>query len=388
MTHRIVVIGGGFVGTLCARLLAKASLPETEIVLLSQSDHFLFAPLLIEALAGEIGETDCCEPLKPWAKRRGVHFIQGRALCVQRAKKRIQYQDAVSQLEEVLSYDQLIFAQGASPTFFNIPGAKEYALPLKTYADVRMLHTRIDNLLEQAHKEPLSTSTSELLSFGVVGGGPTGVEAICSIRVYIKNHPRFSALLTHCSFFIIEGSQDVLNGFPEPLKAAAKRELTKQKIVFHTNEAVTGVTPTEVATVNRHLSYTILLWTAGVVPNTVPVDPAFDLTSPAPFPVLKDTIELDPHHFVAGDVVSTEWNGVRIPKNGQIAIQYAFYLANLLIARTRQTTEPSFTPELKGYFLGLGETGLLFTKGNVLQSRLISHLRLWIYRYRQWQILR
>ncbi len=388
MAHRIVVIGGGFVGTLSARLLANAALPDTEVVLLSQSDHFLFAPLLIEVLANELSCANCTKPLKPWAKKQGIQFIQGRAIRVQRGEKHIHYQDALSQLEEVLSYETLIFAQGASPTFFNIPGAKEHARPLKTCVDVQKLHTRIDALLEQAQTTSSPVTQSESLRFGVVGGGPTGVEAICSIRAYIKQHPRYSSLLAQSSFFIVEGSPDILNGFPEPLKEAAKRELTRQNVLFYPNEAVTAVSATEITTAKQSLPYSMLLWTAGITPNVIPVEPPFDPKSPTTLPALKDTIELDPYHFVAGDVISSEWQGTRIPKNGQVAIQYAFYLADLLIARSRRTTEPTFTPELKGYFLGLGKTGLLFLNGRVVQNRLVALLRLWIYRYRQWQILR
>lgn len=389
MKQRIVLLGGGFVGTYTSRLLAQAHLPNTEIILISQTDHFLFSPLLIESLAGDILVKDCSRELRPWAQAHGIQFIQGTVSEIHRETKKIFYQDGKSGLKEELRYDDLVFAQGGSPNFFRAVGAKEYAYTLKTKKDLERIHARLENLLQEAQTTADDIKKRALLTVGVAGGGPAGVESVCSLRTYLRRLCRKKApeLLPLLSFFVIESSPDILPGFPEGMRTAAKAELTRQGIQLYTGEAVTEVRNGELSTPARTLPIGLLLWTAGIAPNSIPVTPAFDSTSPTGIPTLKDTLQIDKNHFIAGDVAMLEWNEKRVPKNGQLAMQLGAYLAQLIIAQKREKTPPTFHPEVKGFFLGMGDTGFLGIGSKVLRSKIVTTFRLYFYRLRMWQIL-
>jgi NADH dehydrogenase len=389
MKRRIVLIGGGFVGTYATHLLANANLKETEIILVSQTDHFLFAPLLIEALAGDISIKTCSEPLPPWADRVGARFIQGRVQEVNRNTKILSYTDSKSGLNETLHYDDLVFAQGGSANFFRTVGAKEHAFPLKSATDLAKIEARLEELVKQAHEASTEGEKRALLTVGVAGGGPAGIESICSLRTRLRRlcKAQDASLIPFLSFFVIESSPDILPGFPDALRTAAKAELTRQGISLYTGEAVTEVKETQVLTPARTLQAAVLLWTAGIAPNLIPVTPPFDAASPTGLPILKNTLELDEHHFIAGDIVALEWNEKKVPKNGQIAMQLAAEVSHKLIARERGQNFSYRVPETKGFFLGMGEIGFLAVGSRVFKSKLINLFRQWFYRFRFRQII-
>lgn len=388
MKQRIVLIGGGFVGTFAARLLAKKHLPNTEVILLSQTDHFLFAPLLIESLAGDISVESCSRTLPAWANTKGICFIQGKALEVRRETHTLIYEDGKSSLKEELHYDDLVFAQGGAPNFFKTIGAKEHAYTLKVKEDVQKIHTRLEQLINAAQKAETESEKRALLTVGVAGGGPAGIESIGSLRKYLRTLCIGSrkGLLPFLSFFVIESSPEILPGFPDALRLAAKQELTRQGIALYTGEAVTEVSDRQVKTPARVIDASLLLWTAGIAPNAITCIPPFD-TSPSGFPALKNTLQLDEHHFIAGDVAALEWNEKRVPKNGQLAMQLAQQIAATIVAHREGKPTPTYTPQTKGFFLGMGEMGFLAVGTRVFRSHLINWFRLFFYRYRMWQIL-
>ncbi len=374
---------------LAARELAQARLPDREVILLSQTNHFLFAPLLIESLAGDITVETCSRMLQPWAEKRGVRFIQGRALEVRRESRTLTYQDGKSALQEELTYEDLVFAQGGSPNFFRTTGAQERAFTLKRKEDIEKIHTRIQDLVRKAKTALTEPEKRALLTFGVAGGGPAGVESVCSLRTYLQKHCQKEAkeLLPLLSFFVIESSPNILPGFPDKMRQGAKQELKRQGITLYPGEAVTEVREGEVITPARTIKTSLLLWTAGIVPNMIPLVPPFDPTSSTGLPLLKNTVSLDEHHFVAGDVGALEWNSIRVPKNGQIAMQLGHAIAELLIRRDRGEVIQTKAPQLKGFFLGMGESGFLSLGCVVLKNKLVNIFRLYFYRFRMWQIL-
>ena len=389
MQKRIVLIGGGFVGTLAARLLAEARLSEVEVILISQTDHFLFSPLLIECLAQDITIETCTRALKPWSDDRGIRFIEGTICNVDRTKQVLTYEDRHTHQSETLRYDDLVFAQGGSSNFFRSIGAEEHAYTLKHTEDVEHIQAKLRLLIDEASRASSVETKRDLLCFGVAGGGPAGIESVCSLRRYSQKYSReqHPELLSLLSFFVIESSPDILPGFPDKMRTAAKTELTRQGISLHTGEAVTEVRAQEVVTPARTLRSSLLLWTAGIAPNVIPTNPAFDSTSPTGLPLLKNSVQLDEHHFVGGDVAALEWNEKRVPKNGQIAMQLGRQIAELLISRYQNKKATLYPPEIKGFFLGMGEVGFLSVCSWVLRSRFITLFRLYFYRFRMWQIL-
>lgn len=389
MKRRIVLIGGGFVGTYATHLLADARLQDTEIILLSQTDHFLFAPLLIEALAGDISIKTCSESLAPWAKKVGARFIQGSAHNIDRTTRTISYTDGKSGLEETLHYDDLVFAQGGCANFFHTIGAKEHTFTLKSAADLAKIEGRLETLVRQAHVATTEPEKRALLTVGVAGGGPAGIESICSLRTRLRRlcKAQDSTLIPLLSFFVVESSPDILPGFPDALRTAAKAELVRQGIRLYAGEAVTEVKETQITTPARTLQAALLLWTAGIAPNLITVTPAFDPASPTGLPILKNTLELDEHHFIAGDIATLVWDEKKVSKNGQTAMQLAAEVSHRLIARERGQAFSYHAPETKGFFLGMGEIGFLAIGPKVFKNKLINLFRQWFYRFRFRQII-
>jgi len=177
---RIYIVGAGFAGFLTAKDLARRLRGTVDIILIDPKDHFLFAPLLVDVLQGDLKPEEIQINLAAAASRFGFTFIQGRVTDIQREQKTLQIDQGDG--PSPVSYDILVLTQGAQTNYFGNTSAEKHAFPLKNLKDASRLFSRIEWCVREASTLKDPAKRRSLLTFAAVGAGATGIEALCSMQ--------------------------------------------------------------------------------------------------------------------------------------------------------------------------------------------------------------
>lgn len=386
MSSRILIIGAGFVGLPAARTLRKR-LPSAEITLVDRKDHFLFTPRLIDLLErNEVG-TAFTKKLDAVAKRDGFRFIQGEASMVHRDEKKVDITHADGR-KESLPYDAVILCQGAKPTYFKIPGAEEYGLPLKIREDIERIHARVARCFaDAATADPMRAKA--LLSFVVVGAGPSGIEALFSLKAYVERYADAHApkLKQHVTFAIAQAAPQILPGFLPSIVEHAKSALSKHNVDIFEGDPVTKVDSEALYTaVGRRIPYGLLLWCAGIEANCVTMAPE-TLLDRSGCLMTDRFLHVADGIFAAGDTIVLMDKNVTIPKNAQTAMLMAQTIAENVARTFENRPLVAFSYRSKGNLLTLGPDDGVIQIGNlVIRTGLARTMRDLFYRRRETQV--
>ncbi len=388
MSH-IVIVGAGFVGLSTARELKKLLRSDATVTLLDAQDHFLFTPLLIDALGSpDYPNSSLCAELKTIAKRDGFTFIHGCVTAVDRVEQTLSYTASTAQNRvETLAYDVLVLCQGVRPCFYGIPGAQEYALPLKSAADVHRIHARVERQLKAAAQTTNDNERQQLLAFVAVGAGASGVEAICALKQMVETHcvQNYAVLKTHLSWTLLQAAPEILPDFPPRLIQRTHMLLAAQGITVCTGATVTAVHKTQVTTVQTAFAAGCILWTAGIEPNCITMTPDLQ-TDRAGYLPIDAQLAIAPNIFGAGDVVTYREGNMPIPKNAQTALRMASVLAKNVVRQLKHQPLLTFRYVSRGNILILGKTGFFDFKFLVFNTRFTVLIRRAFYRWRFWQV--
>lgn len=380
--HRLVLIGGGFVGTWLATHAGKE--PSLDVTLISEESCFTFSPLLINNLAGELAPKDFTLDLTMLAKQHGFTFIQGKVELIDREARTVKV--ASSNGSTVISYDSAVLGTGATTNFFGIEGMEQQAFSVKRLADVDRMVKHLEEVLVAASKITNQEKQKAALSFIIVGGGPTGVETLGAIKTRLgtiaKEH-QLEEVLLNAQFTIVESNTLLFYGFPAPLSEGSRDVLTRGGVTLHCATRVLSADKEKVTLPeDETLPYGTLIWAAGVKPVNPPIQPAFP-----PGPLVPDAfLRLDEHLFGAGDTVVYEQDGKRFPKNAQSALHMSQAILKNIV-RIQQGLAPlPPKPQPPAALVTVLDTGF-FRFGNlVLKGRWVHLFRKWLYRFRLWQI--
>ncbi len=313
--RRVVILGGGFAGIYAASYLAAADLPErsVEITLVSDRNFFTFTPLLAEVVSGALGREDVTFAHRVQAARRGYRFVEARVEGISAREKRVMT-DAGP-----IAWDVLLIALGSRPRYFGLHDIERHSLPLTTVRHALAIRERVIEAAERASREPDREVRRRLLTFGVAGAGPAGVEVAAEISHLVRNVlPRYYDLGVEPRVTIYHGAERILPGWNETLARAGLDLLRSRGIEVHLNvrvEAFDGSTvrAVEAGPTLDPLCYTLetetLIWTAGTGPDVA----AWEATGGEPLPrtaaghlETDECLRLAGHEdvFVAGDVGS------------------------------------------------------------------------------------
>ncbi|MCE9586334.1 FAD-dependent oxidoreductase [Candidatus Uhrbacteria bacterium] len=371
MSKRIVIIGAGFAGLLTARNLARRCHADEQIFLVDPRPRFVFTPWLVDVLAGDMKMDEITHPIDEIAGRSGFSFIQGKASEVVREERRV----IVETADDIKSvgYDVLLLCQGAHTAFYGIPGTQECCLPLKVEEDVRRIHGAVKALLEQGGG-----------TAAVIGGGPTGIEAVFSLKRYaekqVRENPKLGSV--SLSLTLVQAAPQILPGFSTTLVDHVAAELKRQGIVVSVGDPVARVEDhTIVTNSGKRIQSDMTVWAAGIEANTVPIAPEPETNHG--YLIVDNYMHLGPDIFVAGDVASFRLHNAVVPKTAQAAMQMAGVLTkNVLAALYGKDLKP-FNIENKGFIITLGTTAVasLFHRLTI-KSSLFMFLRKVFYRAR------
>ena len=341
-TPRVVIIGGGFGGLFAARAFAGA---PVNVTLLDRHNYHLFQPLLYQVATASLSPADVASPIR-WILRnqKNVEVLLAEVQAIDPVNRRLLLDHG-----EPIAFDYLIVASGATHSYFGHDEWERDAPGLKTLDDALAMRQRILMAFEAAERTNDPDEQRRLLTFVIVGGGPTGVELAGALAEIARQSLRsdFRRIQPESSrIILVEGGPYLLAAFPEPLRLAARRSLERLGVEVRTNEIVTAVDAHGVTIgkdPNRvQIAANTVLWAAGVAASPlakslgVPLDRAGRVTTE---PTL--TVPGHPRIFVVGDLCAFVDDGRPLPGVAQVAMQQGAHAArNIVRAIEGKPAEP------------------------------------------------
>lgn len=356
-TPHVVIIGGGFAGLDAARAMAGAAVRVTVV---DRQNHHVFQPLLYQVATAGLSPGDIASPIR-WILRKQANI---RVLLA--TVERIDPDARTLHLDggETLQYDALIVASGVTHSYFGHTDWPSRAPGLKTLDDALELRRRVLSAFERAEREPDRTRQQDLLTFVIVGGGPTGVELAGALgeiaRQALKSEfdnvdPASARIL------LVEAGPSILPTFPDSLRASARRALTRLGVKVLEGQAVTAIEEGAVQIGTDRVVAGTVIWAAGVQASSLgrslgaPVDKAGrvivepDLSVPG-----------HPEVFIAGDLASfTHQTGKPLPGVAQAAKQLGTHAARNALRHLRNEPTAPFRYRDPGNLATIGRNAAI-----------------------------
>ena len=372
--HRVVIVGAGFGGLEATFGLAGA--PVT-ITLVDRRNHHLFQPLLYQVATAALATSEIAWPIRHVLRdRREVTTLFATVCGVDAAGKRVLLDDG-----DALPYDTLILATGARHAYFGHDEWEPFAPGLKTLEDATTLRRRILVAFERAERETDPERRAALLTFVIVGAGPTGVELAGTIAELAQDTlpPDFRNIDTHkARVVLIEAGPRVLAGFAGDLSAYAQASLKSIGVEVVLGQAVTDCNADGVVYGGNRLDAKTIIWAAGVRAS-----PAAEwLDAPADragrLEVLPDlTVPGHPDIFAVGDTVMIAGpDGKPVPGIAPAAKQQGQYVAEAIKARLRGGKIAAFHYKHAGSLAQIGKRKAVIDFGRI---KLRGTLAWWIW---------
>src|SRR5579871_5442633 len=351
--HRVVIVGAGFGGLEATYRLKGAAV---QITLIDRRNHHLFQPLLYQVATASLATSEIAWPIRYLMRDRSeVTTLFATVSGVDADNKRVLFEDG-----DTLAYDTLVLATGARHAYFGHDEWEPFAPGLKTLEDATTLRRRILVAFERAERESDPDKRAALLTFVIVGAGPTGVELAGTIAELAVDElpPDFRNIDTHKTrVVLIEAGPRVLAGFDNELSAYAQRSLEEIGVEVVLNQPVTECSADGVVYGGKPLHTRTLIWAAGVRASraaewlNAPADRAGRLQA-APDLTVPD----HPDIFAVGDTVTiADPKGNPVPGIAPAAKQQGRYVAATIKARLRGETPKPFRYSHSGSLAQIGK---------------------------------
>ncbi len=375
MVPHVVIVGGGFAGLSAAKVLQNANVTVT---LLDRRNHHLFQPLLYQVATATLSPGDIAAPIR-WILRRArnIRVLLGDVQAVDVVARQVQLADGA-----LVAYDYLIVATGSSHSYFGHPDWAVYAPGLKTLEDALRIRRRILMAFERAERESDPAMQQELLTFVLVGGGPTGVELAGTLAEIARQtlHDEFRSIDTdRTRIILIEAGPTILQTFPEKLRDAARESLRRLRIDIRENTRVTGIDAHGVWLGDERLTAGTVLWAAGVAASSLVATLGAPLNGAGRVKVLPDlSIPGHPEVFVAGDAAVFVQDGKTLPGVAQTAMQGAAHAARSILRRMAGRPSTTFVYRDHGSMAIVGRRAAISDLGWVRFSGPLAWLA-WLF---------
>ena len=359
--HQVVILGGGFGGLKAARALRH---DPVDITLVDRRNFHLFQPLLYQVATGSLSPANISAPLREILKhQKNARVLLGEATGVDVAGRRVRLKDGD------VPYDTLIVATGAGHSYFGHDDWGAFAPGLKTVEDATLIRRRIFLAFEAAERETDPPKELAWLTFGIVGGGPTGVElagALSEIAHDTLKHDFRRIDPSQARILLIEAADRVLPSYAPDLSASATRALERLGVIVRTRTTVTGVSENSMTVQfeggGEVIPTRTVLWAAGVRASSLgraladatgcEIDRSGRLLVEADL-----TLRGRPEIFVIGDLANfSRQSGRPLPGVAQVAIQQGRYAASAIRARLdgRRGSSPAFQYHDSGNMATIG----------------------------------
>ena len=373
---RVVIVGGGFGGLAAAKALGKA---PVEVVLIDRTNHHVFQPLLYQVATAVLAPSQMSSPIREVLRRnRNTAVIMGEVTGVDKAQRCVFVNDADREHVPV-PYDYLILATGARHSYFGHNEFEKFAPGLKSLADAVSIRNKILSAFEQAEAEENVDLHRDLLTFVLVGAGPTGVELAAALAIFVRSSLRSEFRRidpTSARIVLIDAARSVLGTFAPSLSEAAEFHLQKLGVEIHLGHAVEKIDEYGVIVAGERIASKTVIWTAGVAPSPAgkwleaPTDRAGRVRVQ---PDLR--VPGNPDVFVIGDTASLDRNGKPLPGVAQVAMQQGRYVGKLIHRQLAGKTAPKpFSYFDKGNMAVVGKGYAILESGKIRLHGLFAWL--------------
>jgi len=372
----VVIVGGGFGGLAAAKALKNA---PARVTLIDRSNHHLFQPLLYQVATSVLTPGQIGSPIRNiLRKQRNTTVVLGEVTGLDVEKKCV-FADDADRSGVPITYDFLVLATGVTHSYFGHDEFAAHAPGLKTLADAVAIRNGVLQAFEQAEAEEDPSRHADLLTFVLVGAGPTGVELASAISVLVHNtlKSEFRRIDPAAArIVLLDMAPRVLGTFSETLSAAARKRLESFGVEVRLGHAVEQIDGDGVIVAGERICSKTVIWTAGVAPSPAgkwlkaPTDRAGRVR------IQNDlSVAGHPEIFVIGDTASLDQDGRPLPGVAQVAIQQGRY-AGKLIQRTiaGQAAPPPFRYFDKGNLAVVGKGFAVLQSGKFQLSGFIAWL--------------
>ncbi len=328
---RVVIVGGGFGGLAAAKALKNT---PAQVFLIDRTNHHLFQPLLYQVATSVLTPGQIGSPIRGILRnQKNTTVMLGEVTGVDMGKKRVFVSDA-DRREVPVTYDYLILATGVTHSYFGHNEFEKYAPGLKSLADAVAVRNKILQAFEQAEAEEDPSRHRDLLTFVLVGAGPTGVEMAGAIAVLVRStlQSEFRRIdPASARIVLLDMAPRVLSTFAEELSKGAKQRLEELGVEVRLGHSVDQIDADGVVVAGERILSKTVIWTAGVAPSPAAkwLNAAADRAGRVR--VQNDlTVPGHPEIFVVGDTASLDQNGKPLPGVAQVAMQQGRYAGKLI----------------------------------------------------------
>ncbi len=371
---RVVIVGAGFGGLSAAKALASA---PVDITIIDRRNYHLFQPLLYQVATAGLSPADIAWPIRRIVRsQRNTSVLLGEVTGVDSGARVVRMGD------EAMPYDYLILATGARHAYFGNDAWEPFAPGLKKIEDATDIRRRILMAFERAESEPDPAERDRLLTFVIVGAGPTGVELAGAIaelarRVLAKDFRQIDPRQTR--ILLVEAGPRVLPSFPEGLSAFAQRSLEKLGVEVLLGEPITGCDADGVAFDGRRIGARTVLWAAGVAASPAGEWLGAESDRAGRVAVQPDlTVAGHPEVFVIGDTAAVmDDEGRPLPGIAPVAKQQGRYVAaSIRRGLAGDVVRPAFRYSHPGSLATIGRSAAVIDFGWL---RLKGWIAWWIW---------
>ncbi len=326
----VVIVGGGFGGLAAAKALAAA---PVDVTLIDKRNHHLFQPLLYQVATAGLSPADIAGSIRAiLARQVNVRVLLDRVYGVDQQSRRVILGDG-----EPLAYDWLILATGATHSYFGREDWAPFAPGVKTIDDATAIRRRILLALERAETETDEARRKALLTFVVIGGGPTGVEMAGAIAELARQSVSrdFRHITPHCSrIILLQRGDRLLPSFPHALSAKARKGIEELGVEVRLEADVTRIDNEGVVVGGERIAAQTTIWAAGVMASRVAEWLGCKGDRAGRVPVDADLHpDGDPNVFVIGDTAAcTDARGRALPGVAPVAKQQGQHAARAIRA--------------------------------------------------------
>jgi NADH dehydrogenase len=339
---RVVIVGGGFGGLAVARALRRVPVCVT---LIDRSNHHLFQPLLYQVATATLAPGDIAVPIRQLLrKQRNVTVGLAEVTGVDVANRRVLV-NYLGQPDTPFEYDYLVLATGASHSYFGHNEFAPFAPGIKMLVDAESVRAKVLKAFETAEIQQDPSKHEDLLTFVLVGAGPTGVEmagALAELRRFTlkSNFRRIDP--ERARIILAEGQSRILANFPEELSRKAQARLESIGVEIRLGQPVKAIDEARVLIGDESIPCRTVIWTAGVAAS--PAGKWLDTPTDG---VGRVRVEPDcsvpghPEVFVIGDTASLHQDDKPLPGVAQVAMQEGRYVGKVIMSRESGRPAPA-----------------------------------------------
>ena len=373
---KVLIVGGGFGGVNAASALGNKA--GVDVTLVDRRNHHLFQPLLYQVAIAALSPADVASPIRSvLALYRNVSVLLGNV-------KQIDFSDQLVQTEHYpLPYDYLILACGSTHSYFGREEWESRAPGLKSIEEATEIRRRVLMAFEMAEIEKEPKLQKELLTFVIIGGGPTGVElagAVGEIAHYTLSKDFRHIDLSQASVILVEGGERILPSFHPSLSAKAQRALEKLGVTVMTGKRVTDISTLGVQAGEQFIPANTVIWAAGVQPEGITKTLGVPLDKGGRVIVQKDlSIAEHKNVFVIGDQACFRIKEAKsLPGLAPAAIQMGRHAGKNILRDIKGKKRTDFLYIDKGMMATIGRASAVLEVGKIRMSGFFAWLA-WLF---------